>query len=75
MALAQRRSEMTPRDELSHTRWRTSSLTNGGEACVEIASTSAFVAVRDSKDPQGPTLLFRPATFAAFLNKTKTDGF
>ncbi|MFH9721863.1 DUF397 domain-containing protein [Streptomyces sp. NPDC017254] len=48
--------------------WRKSSYSgpNGGE-CIEIADLSAHVAVRDSKDPQGPALLATPAAFTAFV--------
>ena len=43
-------------------RWRKSSRTNGSNACVEVAETANKVAVRDSKDPQGPALVFTPPT-------------
>lgn len=48
-------------------RWRKSSYSgsDGGE-CVEIAELGAQVAVRDSKDPQGPVLAFPAAAFGAF---------
>ncbi|GGT48966.1 DUF397 domain-containing protein [Actinomadura citrea] len=47
--------------DLSYTTWRKSSrsLNNGGE-CVEMAGLAGLpgaVAVRDSKDPDGPVLL------------------
>jgi len=47
--------------------WRTSSYsgTNGG--CVEVAPASAGVVVRDSKDPEGPTLAVPTAAWRAFL--------
>jgi hypothetical protein len=32
------------------------------------------VAVRDSKDPHGPALVFTPAAWAAFLETIKTTG-
>jgi hypothetical protein len=35
-------------------RWRKSSLSDGQDTCVELAHTGA--AVRDSKNPDGPTL-------------------
>jgi hypothetical protein len=48
--------------------WRKSSYSGGnGGACVEVARTPpAAVAVRDSKDPDGPKLIFTPADWAAF---------
>ncbi|TXS37323.1 DUF397 domain-containing protein [Streptomyces sp. OR43] len=37
----------------------------GGE-CVEIAAHPAAVHVRDSKNPEGPTLTLAPTTWTAF---------
>ncbi len=48
--------------------WRKSSYSgsNGG-GCVEVADNlPGFVAVRDSKDPDGPALRFSPADWRAF---------
>ncbi|HEU5032769.1 MAG TPA: DUF397 domain-containing protein [Spirillospora sp.] len=52
--------------------WRKSSYTtsNGGE-CVELASLPGTVAVRDSKDPDGPRLVFNRHAFASFLTSVK----
>ncbi|MFI0407818.1 DUF397 domain-containing protein [Actinomadura sp. 3N508] len=43
-------------------KWRKSShsASNGGD-CVELAGVSGVVAVRDSKDPDGPVLLLTRA--------------
>ncbi|MEV7090127.1 DUF397 domain-containing protein [Streptomyces sp. NPDC093085] len=47
--------------------WRKSSYSGGEQGqCVEIAETAGAVHVRDSKDPDGSTLTFAPAGFAAF---------
>ena len=57
--------------------WRKSSYSgsNGGD-CVEISDNLAgIVAVRDSKDPGGPTLAFRPADWRAFTAAIKTSEF
>ncbi|MGH3828177.1 MAG: DUF397 domain-containing protein, partial [Pseudonocardiaceae bacterium] len=35
---------------------------------VEVAPTSADVRIRDSKDRDGPALIFPPATWHAFLS-------
>ncbi|MGW9506286.1 DUF397 domain-containing protein [Embleya sp. NPDC055610] len=45
--------------------WRTSSYTANNTACVEVAplSQSVLVAVRDSKVPGGPALVFGAAAF------------
>ncbi|MER6827442.1 DUF397 domain-containing protein [Streptosporangium sp. NPDC000563] len=48
--------------------WRKSTLSDGGNGCVEVATNlPGLVAVRDSKDPSGPTLTFSPAAWNDFL--------
>ncbi|GAB3073625.1 DUF397 domain-containing protein [Micromonospora schwarzwaldensis] len=47
-------------------RWRKSSHSGDEGACVEMAPLPETVAVRDSKDPTGPVLVFPPAAWAAF---------
>nr|WP_107906821.1 DUF397 domain-containing protein [Streptomyces chartreusis] len=51
--------------------WRKSSYSSdqGGE-CVEIAETYTGIALRDSKNPAGPTLTLDPTAFTAFLDWT-----
>ncbi|MFE2181548.1 DUF397 domain-containing protein [Streptomyces sp. NPDC059455] len=47
--------------------FRKSSYSNGKEECVEVATNvPGTVAIRDSKDPEGPMLRFAPAAWAAF---------
>ncbi|MGC5021097.1 DUF397 domain-containing protein [Micromonospora sp. DT47] len=46
--------------------WCKSSHSGDQGACVELATVPGRVAVRDSKDPAGPVLLFPPAAWAAF---------
>lgn len=55
--------------DLSRADWRKSSFSAGnGGACVEVArNLPGIVAVRDSKDPAGPTLAFGRAGWAAFV--------
>ena len=55
--------------DLGHLTWRKSSYTsaNGGN-CVEVAEfTGAAIGVRDSKDPDGPKLLFSSGEWQAFI--------
>jgi hypothetical protein len=47
--------------------WKKSSYSGAGPSCVEVAATPDAVAVRDSKNPNGPTLTFTPTTFTRFL--------
>ncbi|KDN83833.1 DUF397 domain-containing protein [Kitasatospora cheerisanensis] len=56
--------------------WRKSSYSGGNGACVEIAVPgSASIAVRDSKDPQGPQLRFSRASWAAFAAAAGAGAF
>lgn len=50
--------------------WRKSSLSGSdGGSCVELAGTEGLVAVRDSKDPEGPILLVRPAVLREAIRR------
>jgi Domain of unknown function (DUF397) len=52
--------------------WRKSSRSKTLEACVEVGAVSCdAVAVRDSKDPAGPALVFAATAFRAFVDATK----
>ncbi|TDC00485.1 DUF397 domain-containing protein [Micromonospora fluostatini] len=59
---------MTPTTSpaLTTAHWRKSSHSGDEGACVEMADIPGAVAVRDSKDPTGPALLFAPAAWTAF---------
>lgn len=60
--------------DLTGAQWRksTRSGSNGGD-CVEVADNLPdIVAVRDSKNPTGPTLTFAPTAWATFIRATKT---
>ncbi|MCP2260014.1 protein of unknown function (DUF397) [Streptoalloteichus tenebrarius] len=60
--------------DLHQAPWRKTSRSGGGNAnCVEVAPVAdSAAAVRDSKNPNGPGLLFAPNTFHAFVNTIKT---
>ena len=47
--------------------WRTSSYSAGNGACVQVGVDGGGVPVRDSKDPDGPVLLFTQQQWAEFL--------
>ncbi|WP_459546816.1 DUF397 domain-containing protein [Nocardia sp. X0981] len=62
--------------DLSEAQWFKSSHSAGGQDCVEAAHLRAgSVAVRDSKNPAGPALLFHPGEWDAFLAVAKGGGF
>ena len=56
------------------TMWHKSSYSgNGGADCVEVAcNLSGVVAVRDSKDPDGPVLLVSRDEWASFITRLRT---
>lgn len=63
--------------DLSAAVWRKSSRSsdNGGQ-CVEVAmNLPGVVGVRDSKDPDGPKLIFTPAEWRAFIAGLKSGDF
>ena len=57
--------------------WRKSSYSSGnGGACVEVArNLPGIVAVRDSKDPDGPNLAFASPEWRAFTAAVKAGEF
>ena len=63
--------------DLSRAAWRKSSFSNGsGGACVEVASNlPGVVAVRDSKDRQGPRLTVSDHAWSAFVQAIKHGEF
>ncbi|TDC06823.1 DUF397 domain-containing protein [Actinomadura bangladeshensis] len=65
--------EVTSIVTVAETEWQKSSKSDssGGE-CVEVADLAAAVAVRDSKDPDGPKLIFGPSAWQAFASQVKS---
>ncbi|WP_353051440.1 DUF397 domain-containing protein [Herbidospora sp. NBRC 101105] len=63
--------------ELSGAVWRKSSRSgNNGGDCVEVADNlPGIIAVRDSKNPHGPALVFIPSEWSAFLGGVKDGEF
>jgi hypothetical protein len=57
-------------DLTSRITWRKSSYSSSsGDNGVEVGTGPRTVAVRDSKDPHGPALAFRPAGWQAFTRR------
>ena len=55
--------------------WRKAQLSTNNGSCVEVASVVDKIALRDSKDPRGPMLVYTPAEFDAFLDGAKKGEF
>jgi len=56
--------------------WRKAAASAANGNCVEVAPTpGGGVAVRDSKDPQGPILRFTAAEWAAFAEGMAAGEF
>jgi hypothetical protein len=53
--------------------WRRSSHCGEAGSCVEVARTSDRVLLRDSTDPDGPTLVFSHTEWAGFLRALRGD--
>ncbi|NES16937.1 MULTISPECIES: DUF397 domain-containing protein [Micromonospora] len=54
--------------DLTGAAWRKSTRSGAQGNCVEVADNlPGVVAVRDSKDPQGPALTFTPEEWSAFV--------
>jgi hypothetical protein len=55
--------------------WRKSSYsTSNGGNCVEVAATPHTIAVRDSRNPYGPTVEFSQGSWEAFTQRLAVGG-
>ncbi|MGW6919087.1 DUF397 domain-containing protein [Kitasatospora sp. NPDC054939] len=67
---------MSEHVDLTGTSWVKSSYSGNGGQCVEVApGFPGLMPVRDSKDPQGPALIFTADAFAAFVDSVKAGHF
>jgi hypothetical protein len=55
--------------------WQKASASTSYGQCVELAVAAGGVAMRDSKDPDGPILLYTRAEFKAFLDGARNGDF
>ncbi|MFI1856030.1 DUF397 domain-containing protein [Streptomyces sp. NPDC020480] len=60
-------------------RWFKSSYSNNGGACIEVAAnlvaSRGVVPVRDSKDPNGPALVFSADGWSSFVSAVQRAEF
>ncbi|MDH6708881.1 hypothetical protein P3T27_005627 [Kitasatospora sp. MAA19] len=64
------------RPDLSRASWFKSSHSDNGGSCVEVSADFPGVApVRDSKDPEGPALLFPIEAWQSFVAATVAGEF
>jgi hypothetical protein len=61
--------------DLSRAQWKKSSRSSGNGQCVEWADLGDVVAVRDSKHPAGPALIFTREEWEAFIAGAKDREF
>jgi hypothetical protein len=62
--------------DLTGAKWHKSTRSSGGNSCVEVADNlPRIVAVRDTKDRAGGTLIFTRGEWAAFLDGVKEGDF
>jgi hypothetical protein len=55
--------------------WTKSRHSNAEGNCVEVARVDGGIALRNSRDPDGPALVYTPAEVAAFLAGAKDGEF
>jgi len=61
--------------DLSDMRWKKPSRSGAGNNCVEVADLDGGRAVRDSKNPTGPALMFTAAEWSAFTTGVRAGEF
>jgi Domain of unknown function (DUF397) len=65
-----------PAGKLPSARWRKSTASNPSGSCVELAELpGGAVAVRNSRDAEGPALIYPRDEMAAFLRGMKNGEF
>jgi Domain of unknown function (DUF397) len=67
----------TPADQLPVQAWRKSRRSNPSGNCVELAELpgGAGIAIRNSRDPEGPALIYAEEEIAAFIRGARDGEF
>ena len=62
--------------DLSRAKWFKSTKSDATRECVEVAFLdSGLVGVRDSKNPNGPALVFAPGEWDVFTGEVQNGAF
>jgi len=65
-----------PADQLSMAHWRKSRVSNPSGSCVEVAGLpGGAIAVRNSRHPAGPALVFTAGEWDAFVRGARDGDF
>ena len=62
--------------DLSTATWRKSTRSSGGGSnCVQVAHLPGHIAIRDSKNPEGPALIVTPTAFQELADRMRHGTF
>ncbi|WP_333744792.1 DUF397 domain-containing protein [Streptomyces ardesiacus] len=61
--------------ELKGVCWIKASRSDGVNECIEVAEVGENIAVRNSRDPQGPALVFTRGELSAFADGVRKGEF
>jgi hypothetical protein len=73
-SVEKRKMVLSPSERAELSWLKAQSSTANGQ-CVELAAAAAGVAIRDSKDPDGPILVYTHSEFQAFLDGARNGEF
>ncbi|MFJ8828111.1 DUF397 domain-containing protein [Streptomyces sp. NPDC102467] len=63
-----------PRFDATTALWFKATYSSGDNNCLESTHAPGVVPVRDSKAPEGPVLLFSPASWDLFITELKSGN-